>query len=100
MESGYGVPNSPYVDAALPTKKRDLTSWGISAERGKPVVLLLGVGRSQERPMGQRAEELGKSERRSVIERIGVAPSGNIIPPARGLTSLWSFVTRELGQLT
>ena len=46
--------------------------------------------------MAQRAEEVGKSERRSVMGRIGVAPSGNITPRESGLTYNGSFFTREL----
>ena len=29
---------------------------------------------------------------------IGVAPTGNITPRASGLTSVWSCLTRDLGQ--
>ena len=43
--------------------------------------------------MGWRAEEAGESKCRSVMERIGVAKSSH---RANGLTSGWSFVTREL----
>ena len=50
--------------------------------------------------MGRRVEEEGGSEGRPVIGRIGVEPSGNITPRESGLTSLWSFVTREPGQPT
>jgi RNA-directed DNA polymerase len=42
-------------------------------------------------------EEEGESAGRSVMERIGVAPYGTITPRASGLTSLWSFMTRALG---
>jgi RNA-directed DNA polymerase len=41
-----------------------------------------------------------KSECRSVMERIEVEPTGNIISRESGQTSIWSFFTRELGQLT
>ncbi len=46
--------------------------------------------------MGLRAKEDGKSESRSVMERIGVKPKGNITPRESGQTSIWSLVTREL----
>ena len=46
--------------------------------------------------MGLRAEEDGKSEGRSVMERIGVKLKGNITPRESGPTSIWSLVTREL----
>jgi RNA-directed DNA polymerase len=42
-----------------------------------------------------RVQECGKSEWRSVIERIGIASAGNIIPRESGQTSAWSFITRE-----
>jgi|HubBroStandDraft_1064217.scaffolds.fasta_scaffold08331_3 hypothetical protein len=45
--------------------------------------------------MGRRVKEEGASQRRTVIVRIGVEPAGDITPPQRALTSLWSFVTRE-----
>jgi hypothetical protein len=44
-----------------------------------------------------REEEDGRSESRSVMERIGVAPVGNITPRENELTSIWSFITRDLG---
>lgn len=47
-------------------------------------------------PTEQRVQEEGVSECRSVIDRTGVEPAGNITPPERELTSLWSFVTRAL----
>jgi len=45
--------------------------------------------------MGLRVKDEGGSERRPVTGRIGVEPAGNIIPPERAQTSLWSSVTRE-----
>jgi len=45
--------------------------------------------------MGQRVKEEGASERRSVMGRIGIEPTGNIIPGESRQTSLWSSVTRE-----
>ena len=48
---------------------------------------------------GQRAEDAGESKGRSVMERVGVAPSS---APSRRCesrpTSSWSFVTRETGE--
>jgi hypothetical protein len=32
------------------------------------------------------------------MEWIGVAPTGNITPRESGLTSIWSCITREVGQ--
>src|SRR5215467_8323284 len=48
--------------------------------------------------MVRRVEESGESEGRSVMGRIGVAPSGTITPHERAQTSAWSFVTRESGK--
>jgi hypothetical protein len=45
--------------------------------------------------MGVRAKEDGKSEGRSVMGRIGVAPPGKITPRESGQTSIWSFLTRK-----
>jgi RNA-directed DNA polymerase len=45
--------------------------------------------------MAMRVKDDGKSERRLVMRRIGVAPTGKITPRASGLTSIWSFLTRE-----
>src|SRR6266487_3428807 len=50
--------------------------------------------------MGQRVQEEGKSERRAVIARIGVAQGCNITSRESGPTSLWSLSTRELDQPT
>ena len=46
-----------------------------------------------------RAEEDGRSEGHSVVEWIGVERPRNMTPRASGQTSIWSFITRELGQL-
>ncbi|MBA3440647.1 MAG: hypothetical protein H0T92_12330 [Pyrinomonadaceae bacterium] len=40
-------------------------------------------------------EEDGASQRRSVMERIGVEPQSNITPRESEQTSIWSLVTRE-----
>ena len=45
-----------------------------------------------------RAEEDGRSEGHSVMEWIGVAPTGNITPRESGQTSIWSCITRDLGE--
>lgn len=47
--------------------------------------------------MGVRVKEDGKSEGRFVIKRIGIV---DLIPRASGLTSIWSFITREPGKLS
>ena len=49
-------------------------------------------------PIGVRAWEDGRSEGHPVIGWIGVAPTGNIAPRESALTSVWSCVTRKLGQ--
>jgi RNA-directed DNA polymerase len=48
--------------------------------------------------MRQRVKEKGASQRRPVAGRIRVEPSGDITRRESGLTSLWSFVTRESEQ--
>lgn len=50
--------------------------------------------------MAQRAEEVGKSEHRPEMGRIGVALCGNITLRESGLTSNRSFFTRKLHQPT
>jgi hypothetical protein len=52
----------------------------------------------QGKPIGVRAWEDGRSERHPVMGWIGVAPTGKITPRASGQTSIWSCITRELGQ--
>src|SRR5262249_41815793 len=61
-----------------------------SSLRGRPAV--------RRSPMGRRVGDEGGSERRPVIGRIGVEPSGEITPRESGPTSLGSFVTRAPGQ--
>src|SRR5262245_19461605 len=80
-------------------RRRGVTSptRGTPTERGKPVAVPR-VDASQGTSMRQRAQEEGASEGRPVMGRRGVAPPGNIIPPARGQTSLWSCGTRKFGQ--
>ena len=50
--------------------------------------------------MGWRVEDEGGSQRRPVIGRIGVEPSGEIILRESGLTSLWCLRTRPSEPLT
>lgn len=45
--------------------------------------------------MRVRVKEAGESERRSVMERIGIEGRSDIIPPERAQTSGWSLVARE-----
>ena len=45
-----------------------------------------------------REEEDGRSERHPVMGWIGVEPTGKITPRESGLTSIWSCITRDLGQ--
>ena len=49
--------------------------------------------------MGRRVKDEGGSEGRSVIERIGVEPPGEITPRESGLTSLGCLRTRPSEQL-
>jgi RNA-directed DNA polymerase len=48
--------------------------------------------------MGRRVKEDGKSEGRSVIERIRVEPAGNITRRESEPTSVWSSLTREFDE--
>jgi hypothetical protein len=50
--------------------------------------------------MGLRVREDGESEGRPVVGRIGVEPRDNITLRESGPTSIWSFITRELGKPT
>jgi len=59
----------------------------------------LRVGPPQGVLMERRVEDEGGSERRPVIERIGVEPSGEITPRESGLTSLGCLRTRPSEQL-
>ena len=52
----------------------------------------------QGKPIGVRAWEDGRSERHPVMGWIGVEPMGNITPRESALTSVWSCITRDLGQ--
>jgi hypothetical protein len=57
------------IAAALPTPVT-------AAQRGKPVALPCGVGRPQGRLTGRRVKDRGASQRRPVMGRIGVEPTG------------------------
>jgi len=73
----------------------------ICTELGKPVVAHTEVeARPQGRVARRRVEDAGQSEGGSIIEPIGVAPSGYIIPPERGPTSGWSECTNVLPSLS
>ena len=52
----------------------------------------------QGKPIDVREEEDGRSERHPVMGWIGVEPARNITPRASEQTSIWSFITRDLGQ--
>jgi hypothetical protein len=52
----------------------------------------------QGKPIGVREEEDGRSERHPAMGWIGVEPTGDITPRASALTSVWSCITRDLGQ--
>ena len=73
----------------------------ICTELGKPVAVHKEV---EALPRGgvarRRVEDAGQSEGGSVIEPIGIAPSGNIIPPERGPTSGRSESTNVLPSLS
>jgi len=60
--------------------------------------ITLPVSCPQGKGTAQRAEEVGKSERRPVMGRIGVVPFGNITPRESGLTSNGSLITRTSGE--
>ena len=75
-----GLQRSPAADDAPPAERHDLTRSVIVTERGKPVVPPFGQGSRKTTCRGCGQRRGGASERRSVMERIGVAPSGNITP--------------------
>lgn len=50
------------------------------------------------KPRGVRAWEDGRSKRRPVMGWRGGEPTGNLTPRASGQTSIWSGITRDLGQ--
>lgn len=70
---------------------------GACRELGKPVVSHRDVEASPRGlVMGRRVEDVGESEGRCVMPRIGVEPSGDIILPERGQTSDGSESTSTL----
>lgn len=86
-----------------PAKRRDPSHpVGARVERGNPVALLGSSqdSRSQGRPMERRRKEGGKSQGRSVMERIGSEPPGNMLLRESGPTSTRSLITREFEQPT
>lgn len=93
--SGPGASNSPGADEAPPAKSGGPPHPGISAERGKPVVLPTGDSGPRGSPMGRRVKDGGESERRPVTGRTGVEPPGDITPRESEPTSPGSSVTRE-----
>jgi len=72
---GAGTQRFPAADAEPPAERHDLTRAVTSAERGKPVALPGGVGRSQDQPTGLRVQDEGASEGPPVMGGIGVATS-------------------------
>lgn len=96
MQSGRGVRSSPRADDVLPAERRGLSPSGMVRVRNvvSPIVPtgLWKVTRKGS-PTGEWVEEVGESECRSVIDRIGVPA----LPcPERGLTSDWSWITRKV----
>jgi hypothetical protein len=95
-----GYPPSPAVAVRATGEEAEpkpsvIHPWNVvspsSSLRGRPSASGL--------PMGRRVEDEGGSERRSVIERIGVEPPGEITPRENGLTSLGCLRTRPSEQL-
>ena len=64
----------------------------------RPSSSLRGRPAARWSPMGRRVEDEGRSERHPVVGWIGVESSDKITLRQSGLTSLWSFVTREPGK--
>ena len=68
------------MDVGLPVYRQHLTRSVICTKHVKPVLFLVAkVGRLQNRHNGVQVWEDGKSERRAVMARIGVATS----PPGK-----------------
>jgi hypothetical protein len=95
-----GYPPSPAVAVRATGEEAEpkpsvIHPWNVvspsSSLRGRPSARGL--------PMGRRVEDEGGSECRSVIERIGVEPPGEITPRESGLTSLGCLRTRPSEQL-
>jgi len=74
-----GFQRSSVADVAPPVERHNLTHAVLSTEHGKPAVSPFQCAGEEGEPqgvlMGLRAEDRGKSEGRSVIERIRVATS-------------------------
>jgi RNA-directed DNA polymerase len=68
-------------------------------EHGNPVRFPRRESEPQGEPTGVRVEEDGRSACHPVMGWIGVEPTRNITLRASEQTSIWSFVTRERGQL-
>jgi hypothetical protein len=100
MWQGTGAPKSPVMDEWPPAESEALTHLVVKTEHGKPIALPFAGRKPQGIPMGLWVKEDGKSEGRSVTERIGIEPRGNIIPRESGQTSIWSLITRELEEAT
>ena len=64
-----------------------------------PSSSLRGRPSARRSPMGRRVKDEGESQCRSVIERIGVEPPGEITPRESGPTSLGCLRTRPSEQL-
>ena len=95
-----GYPPSPAVTVTATGGEAEpnpsvIHPWNVvnpsSSPRGRPS--------ARGSPMGRRVEDEGGSECRSVIERIGVEPPGEITPRESGPTSLGCLRTRPSEQL-
>ena len=73
--SGTGVVASPVADVVPPADRRDLTHIEVLARNVVSPLLSLWESEPQGTLMGQRVWDVGESERRSVMERIGVYPT-------------------------
>jgi hypothetical protein len=80
MWPGAGTQRFLAADDVPPAERHDLTRSGTGVERGKPVALPFGEGKSQDDLTGLRAEDEGASECRPVMGRIGIASTDYIIP--------------------
>ncbi|MGZ8958524.1 MAG: hypothetical protein ACXW0L_03480 [Methylosarcina sp.] len=71
---GTGAEVSPVMGSNTTGGKKEpnLSIMVKQAEHGKPVTFLIGDGVAVRLAIGLRVEDGGKSERRSVIDRIGI----------------------------
>ncbi len=83
---------------APPANRRDLPHARVCTRNVVSPSSSLGESGPQGTPMGWRVWEDGRSQRRSVMGRIGGEPSGNIPPRESAPTSIGSFRTRAVGQ--